>query len=211
MDAELFHTACLIIADELQIKPDNLTSDTTFAQLQMSLDDYHRIYERACGELGISLPKVVNSMPIYSYGASPAAMGSLQWLSAFSAKASTVLARFDVTEDKETIGSFVETLAKGEYVASGLVFEPNYPARSKASAFGWTAMQFVLLLVVIPFGYALWPCNPFVRECTGNVWTRAAGVAAYSGPIWGLLLARKMVPGLWAMVRHARNQRSGQQ
>ncbi len=198
-DPDVFDTLCRVLADEFGADPKQLTPDLELIALELDQEEYHRLYEHMAEETGVHLHKIVNSMPIYSMDKGEWTMRSLQNLAAFSDDAAKYLDRCDVRSEKETLRSIAQSFAEGRYVSSGQFFDPFFPPRSKTYVIGWSVGIVLVLVIIGPTIWALWPCNPFRWACHGGPMGRYLFVIPYTGGLAAFLLASAYVPGLLAL------------
>ncbi|MCG3266242.1 hypothetical protein [Yoonia sp. I 8.24] len=198
-DPDVFDLLCKILADEFGADSSRLTPKTELISLQLDQEEYHRLYEQMAEATGVDLNAVVHSMPLYSIDESETVMGSLRNLAPFNSDAKQYLESCDVRTDKETLGSIADSFARGEYVASGLYFDPIFPARSKRYVISWTLGIVVVLLIIGPLWWAVRPCGPFKPGCSaGPLWVYLKALI-YTVPATVLLLGLAFAPGMIAL------------
>ncbi len=205
-DTEIFDILCQVLESEFGADPKRLTPDLELGELHLDQEEYHHLYALMAEKTDVNLHKIVNSMPLYSVDEGDWTMRSLQNLAAFSNEAAEYLDRCDVRTEKETLRSITQSFAAGEYVSSGLYFDPFFPPRSKTYVIA-LSLGIVLALVVIgPVIWASWPCKPLLWVCYGGPGERYLHVLPYVGGVAAILLAFAYCPG-WLALRSKRRRR----
>ncbi|SMX31054.1 hypothetical protein [Octadecabacter ascidiaceicola] len=193
-----------VVNETLGCDRSTLTPETTFYDLDVDTYEYQSIFAQTCERTGKNLSKVVNSMPIYTLGASEWTMTSLQNLAAFSPKADQLLLRYNVREQVDTLGSVALSIEAETYVSSAKLGELAYPARTKRYVVIWSLVILIGLACIVPIAFA------FMPRCTATCelprWSLSRDVLPFFGSMAALLLAAAYVPGILAL-RKVRRRR----
>lgn len=193
-------TVFRVVSDVTGIEEKYLNETSKFSEILMDEDDFEDIYERCCSELGIPLPRIVSSMPMYRIRASEMIMSSLQNLAPFRQDAAKLLEKYSVRTEDETLASLAETMRREEYVPSGSYNESTHPPRSRKYSYLW-CLFYLSLAIIIPFLIIRGRCNPLCFGQTLSTWGQMQEMLPWSIGIAILCIAYGFLPGLWELRR----------
>jgi hypothetical protein len=175
-----------------------LTDKTRFSEVVTTEDEFHEIYEQCCEELGVSLPLILNSMPMYRQKLWEFVLSSLRNLAPFNKRADALLAKHDVQIEDETLGSLAQSMRENAYVSSGEYWPPENPPRSKTYVISW-ALGLLAAAVIFPYLFTLAPCSMVGSKCILPTWWQMRKMLPFTVSGAGLIIAFAYVPGLLLM------------
>jgi hypothetical protein len=214
MGEAYLETVRRVAGEVLGIPAERISAGSSLADLKASHSDFQLIYERSAEALGVDLPPIIESMPIYSIKAGDGTMWSLRYLAAVSQGAAALLERYTVHPVDDTIDSIAESLRQGRFVDSGRRRPALHTPMSGPAVAAWIVVPLLLLVVLLPLGVGyleyrqcVCPAGTGAAEFILSRGYRADGPLLLSAVLLAIVFGGSILPGLLAMRREARLRR----